>query len=96
MDRGVRQGAEGFVPLNIEAYKQAISEDQYDDDIRARYANFLLFLYEFGSESDKYPGMLDEIYQLASEAQTMDIFNPTALDVLNQLEKVYDYEPPNK
>lgn len=93
MDRGIREGAEGLVELNIAAYEQAIAEDEWDDDVRARYANFLLFLYEFGRESDVYPGMLDDIYDLASEAQALDKFNPTALEVLNTLEKFYDYVP---
>jgi hypothetical protein len=94
IDRGIRQGTEELIGLNIEAYKQAMVESEFDDEVRARYANFLLFLYGYGRESDKYPGMLDEIYQLAREAQAMDQFNPTALDVLNQLEKVYNYVPP--
>jgi len=94
MDRGIRQGAEGLVTLNIEAYNQALVDDEWDADVRARYANFLLFLYGFGRETDKYPGMLDEVYQIASEAQAIDQFNPTAMDVLKQLENVYDYEPP--
>ncbi len=93
IDRGIRQGAEGLIPLNIEAYNQAIVDDEWDDDVWARYANFLLFLYGYGRETDRYPGMLDEIYQLASEAQNIDQFNPTALEVFNQLEKVYNYEP---
>lgn len=96
MDRGIRSGAERLVELNHEAYQQAIEEDEWDDDIRANYANFLLFLYSFGRESDVYPGMLDEVYQLASEAQAIDHLNPTALDVLNQLEKYYEYIPPTE
>lgn len=91
IDRGIRQGAEDLIKLNVQAYQQAIKEDEWNDDVRARYANFLLFLYEFGRESDKYPDMLDEIYQLAERAQEINQLNPTPLNVLNQLEKVHKY-----
>lgn len=93
IDRGIRQGSEGLIDLNIKAYQHAMAEEESNEDVRARYASFLLFLYEFGRNSDKYPGMLDEIYRLASDAHEVDKFNPTALEVLNQLKRVHEYIP---
>lgn len=94
IDRGIRAGAEGLVELNLQAYQRALLDDPWNADASARYANFLLFLYGFGRESDRYEGMLDDVHYYASYAQEIDPFNATALDVLKQLENSYDYVPP--
>lgn len=94
MDRGIRSGAKGLVDLNLQAYQRALLDDLFNADASARYANFLLFLYTSGRESDRYEGMLDDVYFYAAYAQELDPFNATALDVLKRLEKNYEYVPP--
>ena len=94
IDRGIRGGAEGLVELNLQAYQRALLDDPWAADASARYANFLLFLQTSGRESDRYEGMLDDVYFYATYAQELDPVNATALDVLKQLENVYGYVPP--
>ncbi len=94
MGRGISPGAERFVELNQDMYRQAILEDPYNADVAARYANFILFLYDYGGESYHYASRLDTAYQYAVYAQDLDLYNATALDVLNQLDKVHQYDPP--
>jgi hypothetical protein len=94
MDRVVRTGTEDLVPLAIQAYEKAIEEDPQDDEPLAGYANFLLFLYDFDREAPEYQEKMDLAYQLATQAQEINLMNDTALWVLDQLEVSHGYVPP--
>lgn len=94
MSKGVRPGTEGFIPLNYDAYQKALEFDPKDDDVLARFADFMLFLYETGSGTPETPIELENIYAMAAQALEINALNETALLVINWLEKTLDFTPP--
>jgi len=93
MDRGVRPGAEGFIPLNYDAYQKALEFDPKDDDVLARFADFMLFMYETDSGTPETPVGLEDIYAMASQALEINPLNDLAPRVINWLEKSLDFTP---
>jgi len=78
MNRSVRPGTEGLILKNYDAYQKALEFDAWDDDVQARFANFMIFLYEQG---------------LDSQALEENPFNDTAYQVINWLEHTHDFHP---
>jgi len=94
MDRGVRPGTDGLIPINYDAYQKALEFNPENDDVLARFADFKLFLYETGSGTPETPIELENIYAMAAQALEINILNDTANQVINWLEKTLDFTPP--
>ena len=93
MNRSVRPGTEGLILKNYDAYQKALEFDAWDDDVQARFANFMLFLYEQGLDSQETPASLEAVYFFASQALETDPFNDTAYQVIYWLEHTHDFNP---
>ena len=93
MDRSVRPGTEGLILKNYDAYQKALEFDALDDDVQARFANFMLFLYENNLDSQETPAPLEAVYFFASQALETNPFNDTAYQVINWLEQTHDFNP---
>ena len=93
MNRSVRPGTEGLILKNYDAYQKALEFDAWDDDVQARFANFMLFLYEQGLDSQETPASLEAVYFFASQALEENPFNDTAYQVINWLEHTHDFNP---
>ena len=83
---GPRPGTEGIVLRNHNAYQKAIAYDPDDDDVLARYADFLLTLKEMGIEIEEIPFMVEEVYSMASQALEINPNNKIAGRVIWALE----------
>ena len=93
MNRSVRPGTEGLILKNYDAYQKALEFDAWDDDVQARFANFMLFLYENNLDSQETPAPLEAVYFFASQALETNPFNDTAYQVINWLEQTHDFNP---
>ena len=93
MDRSVRPGTEELILKNYDAYQKALEFDALDDDVQARFANFMLFLYENDLDSQETPAPLEAVYFFASQALEENPFNDTAYQVINWLEQTHDFNP---
>ena len=96
MSKGVRSGTEALVIENYNAYHKALEFDPKDDDVLARFADFMLFLDRTGHGWDDTPIEIDDIYSMASQALEINQGNQIAPYVINSLEKLpYNYTPPS-
>jgi len=96
MDRWVRAGAEDFVQLNLDMYEKALEYEIDNDDVFARYADFLLFLDWGSSEEFSIEIDLWDAYDAAVHALSINEFNETANRVKRELEKFKGFDPENR
>jgi len=95
LGHGIRQGTEGLILKNYEAYHKAFEFDPKDDDVLARFADFMLTLDEVGYGWEETPIELGDIYAMASQALEINPLNDLASRVIRELEKPpYNYTPP--
>jgi hypothetical protein len=92
----VRDGAEKFVPLNIEMYKHAVENEPQNDDVFARYAQFI---YSVAYGPVEIPGVdvdLQDAYNAAETALTINPDNQQATQMLQELTEYHDLGPVDK
>ena len=96
MGRGVRRGAEDFVQLNLDMYEKALAYEPNNDDVYARYADFLLFLDWVSSDELDVEFDLWDAYDAAVHALSINEYNETANRVKRELEKFKGFDPENR
>ena len=95
LGHGIRQGTEGLILKNYEAYHKAIEFDPKDDDVLARFADFMLTLDGVGYGWEETPIELEDIYSMASQALEINPLNEIAPHVISELERPpYNFTPP--
>jgi hypothetical protein len=94
LGHGIRQGTEGLIFLNYDAYHKALEFDPKDDDVLARFADFMLTLDEIGYGWEETPIELEDIYAMASHALEINPLNDLAPYVISELENPpYNFTP---
>ena len=94
LGNGIRQGTEGLILLNYEAYHKALEFDPKDDDVLARFADFMLTLDGVGYGWEETPIELEDIYAMASQALEINPLNDLAPYVISELERPpYNFTP---
>jgi len=94
LGHGIRQGTEGLILENYEAYHKALEFDPKDDDVLARFADFMLTLDEVGYGWEETPIELGDIYAMASQALEINPHNEIASYAIRELENPpYNFTP---
>jgi len=94
LGHGIRQGTEGLILKNYEAYQKALEFDPKNDDVLARFADFMLTLDGVGYGWEETPIELDDIYAMASQALEINPLNEIASYVIRELENPpYNFTP---
>ena len=92
MEKPIRPGTENFIPLNIETYKKAAQIEPKNDELLARYAEFLLMLNWIKYTPPEGEITLEEIYLPAARALEINPENKTAQHVIFELENLLDFK----
>jgi hypothetical protein len=92
---GPRPGTEGLVIKNNEAYQAALAYDPDDDDVLARFADFLLTLNEMAIDIEEVPFVVEDVYSLASQALEINPDNGIAARIIQVLEQRYPTSTPS-
>jgi hypothetical protein len=94
--KGVREGAEHFVPVSLEMYEQAMDLEPDNDDLYTRYAEFLLLLEWSGRDEGEYEVDLWMVYDAVVHALSINPENETAQWLKRELEDYHELDPANK
>ena len=92
----VRDGAEKFVLLNLEMYKHAVENEPQNDEVFARYAEFIYMVAYGPVEIIGVDVDLQDAYNAAEKAVAINPENQQAMQMLHDLTENHDLGPEDK